>query len=152
MLAGSDVSQFINPKKRSYLLPDGCKDLIDLWQPPKSKGIPNFKVEDMLRSIIHGIVFMAQEEQATELVIGVPSTSGDMPIRYKVENSWHDLVPFPTDIRKELLAGLADMAHLPDGSFPKRGVLDITLAGVRLHWIVSLASADGLCTLVRVRD
>jgi hypothetical protein len=148
------VSEFVNPNKRSFLLPDGCKDLIDLWQPPKNQWLPEFKSEDMLRSILRVVLFKAQDEQATEIVIGVPSASGDLPIRYKVADGWYDIgiCPFPSGIREELLAKLVDMAHLPDGPFPKQGVLDITVGVVRLHWIVSLASAGGLCTLVRVKD
>ena len=147
------MSQFINPKKRSYLLPDGCKDLIDLWQHPKNQWLPEFKSEDMLRSVLRVIFFKAQDEQAKEIVIGVPSASGDLPIRYKVADSWYDDIgPFPSDIRRELLAELGNMAHLPSGEFRRQGVVDVTIAGIRLHWIVSLTSPDGLCTLVRAED
>ncbi len=169
------MSQFVNPKKRSFLLPDGCKDLIDVLRYPdcaKGSGadlaklvLQLFESDEQLRRksavtaktppfeiFIHAILFKAQQDHATELVIGVPSPNGETPIRYKVDGSWYDMAPFPCDVRKELLAELAEMAHLPDGPFPKQGVVDVTLIGVRLYWIVNLTSADGLCTLLRGQD
>ena len=170
------MSQFVNPKKRSFLLPEGCKDLIDVLNYrdcAKGSGaelgkiiLQAFESDEQLRRklavtaktppfeiFIRAVLFHAQRLHATELVIGIPSAYRDTPIQYKVGDGWYDFAPIPSLIRNEVLAELAHMAHLPDGPFPKQGVVDVPLSGgVRLRWIVSVASADGLCTLARARD
>jgi hypothetical protein len=145
------MNPFVNPKKRGVSLPTGCKDLIDLLK-RHNEALASPALGNVVRQFIHMILFQAHQDQATELVIGVPSPSGDTPIRYKVGDSWYDMYPFPSQIRHDVVAELASMAHLPDGKFPKQGVLSILSVGIRLRWVVSLASPDGLCTLVRAQE
>jgi hypothetical protein len=97
------------------------------------------------------LLFRAQEDQATEFVIG-PSSGADTPMRYKIGDSWRDLPPFPARIRRDVVAELGRIARLPTGRFPNRGVLDLRFGESRLSWTISMASADGECVLVRFQD
>ena len=140
------MNPFVNPKKRGVSLPSGCKDLIDVLQRRESGH------DTAVRRFIHLVLFQAQQDNATELVIGVPSASEDTQIRYKVADTWYDMSPFPSHVRPEVIAELARMARFPVGQFPNEGVLDVTFGDVQLRWTVGMTSADGECMLVRVQD
>jgi len=140
------MNPFVNPKKRSVSLPSGCKDLIDVLQRPDSEH------ESAIRRFIHLVLLQAQQDSATQLVIGVTPTSGGTPIRYKVEDTWYDMSPFPSHVRRAVIAELSRMARLPIDEFPNEGVLDVTFGDVRLRWIVGMTSADAECMLTRVQD
>jgi len=96
--------------------------------------------------------FQAQQDQATELVIGAAPASGDTPIKYKVEETWYDLSPFPSHIRPDVISELVRMAKFHASQIPGEGVLDESFGDIRLRWIVAMMSADGECMLVRVQD
>ena len=140
------MNPFVNPKKRSVSLPSGCKDLIDVLQRRESGH------DSAVRRFIHLVLFQAQQDQATELVIGAAPTSGDTPIRYKVGNAWYDVSPFPSHIRPDVISELVRMARFHTGRIPNEGVLDESFGDVRLRWTVAMTSADGDCKLVRVQD
>jgi len=140
------MNPFVNPKKRSISLPSGCKDLIDVLQRPDSKH------EGAVRRFIHLVLLQAQQDAATELIIGTAAISGGTSIRYKVAATWYDMSPFPSHIRRDGIAELSRMARLPVGQFPSEGVLDITFGHVRLRWIVRMTNPDAECMLTRVQD
>src|SRR5579872_1390700 len=98
------MNSFVNPKKRGYLLPAGCKNLADVLQRPKRQG------SDPIRSFVVLVLMDAQQEQASELVIGItPEHGWDTPIKYKVGDAWHES-SFPSDIRSRVVAELGRMA------------------------------------------
>jgi hypothetical protein len=140
------MNPFVNPKKRGVSLPSGCKDLIDVLQRREGGH------DSAVRRFIHLVLFQAQQDRATELIIGVAPASGDTPIRYKVEDTWYDLSPFPSHIRSDVIAELVRMAKFHSGQIPGEGVLDESFGDVRLRWTVTMTSADGACMLVRVED
>lgn len=105
--------------------------------------------ESAVRRFIHLVLFQAQQDGATELVIGAAPASGDTPIRYKVEDTWYDMSPFPSHIRPDVIAEFARMAKFPVGQFPSEGVLDVRFGDVQLRWIVGMTSADEECLLKR---
>lgn len=140
------MNPFVNPKKRGVSLPNDCKDLIDVLQRRESGHV------SAVRRFIHLILFQAQQDQATELVIGVASASGDTSIRYKVENARYDLSPFPSHIRGDVVAEIARMARFSGKQFPNEGVLDMNFGDVRSRWNVKVTSANGECLLTRVQD
>lgn len=141
----SGMNPFVNPKKRSILLPAGCKDLIDVLRPPQrahSRTIERF---------ICLVLWQAQQDKATTLTIGVAAESGETPIRYKVEGKWYDLAPLPSPHRPRLIAALLRMAQSSAVNFPCEGTLDVDFGGVRLRWKVKITSAEKECVLVPVR-
>jgi hypothetical protein len=135
------MNPFVNPKKRGVALPKGCKDLVDV-----------LKHWEAIRRFIHLVLTQAQEDQATEMIIGVAPPKGGTPIRYKVKETWYDISPFPSHIRPDVVSELARMAKFSGGEIPGEGVLDENFNGIRLRWVVSMTSADGECMLTRVQD
>jgi len=109
------------------------------------------KQSGAFRRFIHLLLAQAQQDQATEMVIGTVSPAGT-PIRYKVEDVWCDLPPFPEHIRPEVISELVRMARFPAGQIPGEGILDESFSEMRLRWIVAMTSADGECMLTRVQD
>jgi len=146
------MNPFVNPKKRSISLPRGCKDLIDVLQRPKRPGKLNNVDTNAIRGFIHLILLQAQQDQATDLVIGAAPDRGDTPIRHRIEGTWYDISPFPSQIRPAMTVELGRLAKLPVGQFPSQGVLDVTFGEVRLRWRVELTGPNEDCTLVCVHD
>lgn len=146
------MNPFINPKKRGVTLPSGCKDLVDILNRSGAKH------DDIFRRFIHLLLFQVEQDRATQLVIGVTSTSGETPIRYKVEEAWYDLAPFPSHIRPGVISEIARMARFPagqitaNGQISGEGVLDVSVGQRRSRWIVLMTSADGECTLTHIQD
>jgi type II secretory ATPase GspE/PulE/Tfp pilus assembly ATPase PilB-like protein len=140
------MNPFVDPKKRGVSLPSGCKDLIDVLRRGESGH------DSAVRRFIHLVLLQAQQDHATELIIGATSASGDTPIRYRVEDIWYDLSPFPSHIRPDVISELVRMAKFHAGRIPGNGVLDERFDDVRLLWIVAMTSAEGECLLVRVQD
>ena len=104
-----------------------------------------------VRRFIRLVLFQAQQDQATELIIGVASPS-EVPIKYKVEGIWYEMSPFPAHIRGDVVSELVRMAKFHAGHIPGEGVLDERVGDVRLRWIVATMNADGECMLVRLPD
>jgi len=105
-----------------------------------------------IRRFIHLLLFQAQQDHATELVIGVSEADGETPFRFKIEGTWRGGPPFPSRIRPEVIAELVRMAGFHAGQIPGEGVLDERLGNLRLRWIVGMTDAEGECRLVRVED
>jgi hypothetical protein len=139
------MNPFVNPKKRGITLPSGCKDLVDVLKRSESKQ------GGAVRRFIHLVLFQAQQDQATDLIVGVASPAGT-PIRYKVGDAWYDLSPFPSHIRADFVSEVVRMAKFPAGQIPGGGVLDISFGEVRLRWVVAMTRAEGECTFVRIQD
>jgi type II secretory ATPase GspE/PulE/Tfp pilus assembly ATPase PilB-like protein len=136
------MNPFVNPKKRSFLLPDGCKDLANVLAHPKPPG------KSPIRRFITLVLMLAQQDCATELIIGVAPADGEgTPIRYKVEGKWYDLSPFPSHIRQRVVNELGKMAGLAKDKFPQDGVLAVRLSGMQLVWRVRIAGPDAECIL-----
>ena len=136
------MNPFVNPNKRSIALPKGCKDLIDVLQPPSQVE------EDAIHRFILLLLFQAQQDCATELVIG-PATRKGTPIMYKVEDAWHEMRPFPSRIRPAVVAELGRMAAFREGPFPKEGPLSGVFGSEVLRWKVRITEAEGDCVLTR---
>jgi type II secretory ATPase GspE/PulE/Tfp pilus assembly ATPase PilB-like protein len=103
---------------------------------------------EAIQQFIRLVLLQAQQDEATELIIGIASPSG-VPIRYKVEGTWHEVPPFPSRIRPDVVSELVRMAGFHAGQIPGEGVLDENFGNIRLRWIVAMTSAEGECMLKR---
>jgi hypothetical protein len=97
------------------------------------------------------VLFQAHQDRATELVIA-PADGGGTTIRYKVNDTWYDMSPFPSHIRPGVVNELERMAHLLDGPFPKEGVIAVAVARMQLKWTVRITGSDADCVLTPVQD
>jgi type II secretory ATPase GspE/PulE/Tfp pilus assembly ATPase PilB-like protein len=138
------MNPFVNPKKRSISLPAGCKDLADVL------GRPQLAAKSPIRRFINLVLMQAEQDCATELLIGVAPEGGEgTPIKYKVAGCWYDVSPFPSDIRARVVRELGRMAGLRRGQFPQDGVVSVPLAKTRLLWRVRIASPTSECVLTK---
>ena len=97
------------------------------------------------------VLFGAQHDHATELVIGLSNTAG-APIRYQVGGTWHDWKSPGRDLVPGIIAELGRLAAFTKRPFPKEGLIDVPYSGVRLRWIIRMASADAECILIPVEQ
>jgi hypothetical protein len=102
-----------------------------------------------IRRFIRLVLLQAQKDGATEIVVGIASPSG-VPIRYKVEDAWQEMPPFPSHIRPDVVSELVRMAGFHAGQIPREGVLDESLGDIRLRWMVAMTTIDGEFLLKRI--
>jgi hypothetical protein len=95
------------------------------------------------------LLFQAQQDHATELTIA-PAIGERAPIRYKVQGNWYDFSPPPEQILPEVVAALERLAAFAHRPFPREGPIDVAYSGVRLHWIIRMASPQSDCVLTPV--
>src|SRR5512138_1660613 len=97
--------------------------------------------EEPIKRFILLVLFQAQQDHATELSIG-PVSSGGSPIRYRVGGAWYDVSPPPEQIMRGVVEELGRLAAFTNRPFPKEGLIDVPYSGVRLRWVIRMASAD----------
>lgn len=140
------MNPFVNPRKRGVELPPGCKDLIDVLNRKENTN------SETIRKFIHVLLFQANQDDATELVIAKTLPDGETPIRYKVKENWHELSPFPSHIRSAVISELAWMAKFAIGQRTGQGTFDLYYSRSRVQWIVKIKGANAECRLIRVPD
>ncbi|HTR41220.1 MAG TPA: hypothetical protein VMH87_06355 [Pseudomonadales bacterium] len=149
------MNPFVNSNTRSVTLPEGCKDLIDVLKSSgndKGSEAVAFMAEDRAGLFIQIVLFQAKQNRAIELVIGAALPNGTTPIRYKVEEMWFDMPPFPSYYRPSIIYELAKMAKFPEGQFSGKGHLDVGIGSASSKWTLVMTSSKGECVLVRIND
>ena len=136
------MNPFVNPKKRSISLLPGCKNLADVL------GRPQLAAKSPIRRFITLVLMQAEQDCATELVIGVEPEGGEgTAIKYKVEGCWYDMSPFPSGIRARVVSELGRMAGWRKDQYPQDGVLSVAFAETKLLWRVRIATQSAECVL-----
>jgi hypothetical protein len=150
------MNPFVNPKKRDISLPNGCKNLLDVLRGPDLTAESTMGVSLVSRLTLF-ILLRAHVEQAMELVVGTPTVSGDVSIRYRVGDVWHDILPScPSVISSKFVVELTRMAKIPEGQFPCEGILEVNFeegdanSNLKSKWTLKIMSMDGECVLTRI--
>lgn len=130
------MNPFVNPKKRGFALPTGCKDLIDVLNRPIGRS------ENPFRVFIRLVLMQAHYHGATELVIGKASTH-EAIITERIDQTDYFVSAFPPDVRTNVVNALGEMANLPAGPFPKEGTILVPTATKTSKWKVVVTSPDG---------
>jgi hypothetical protein len=107
--------------------------------------------DDPIKRFTMLVLFQAWQDEATELVIGSSPGLGAY-IKFRVAGSLYELSPPPAQIIPDVIAELGRLAGLPDGAFPKRGIIDMKLSTGRAKWKIQMASADAECLLTAIRE
>lgn len=95
------------------------------------------------------ILFQAQQDHATELVVrSCPGTGA--AVRSKVAGNWHDWKGPGPQLAAAIIEEIGRLAAFTKRPCPKEGLIDVLYSGVRLLWVVRMASADGDCILSQV--
>jgi type II secretory ATPase GspE/PulE/Tfp pilus assembly ATPase PilB-like protein len=96
--------------------------------------------EDPIKRFVLLVLFQAQQDRATELVIA-PASGDKPPIKYKVDGTWYDMSPPPSHILPDVMIELGRLANLTKGA--KEGEICTAFSGVRLKWRINAASGEG---------
>ena len=104
---------------------------------------------EMIQRFIHVLLLQAQKDGATEIIVGTASPFG-VPMRCKVGDTWHEMPPFSSHIRRDVVSELVRMAGA--GQIPGAAVLDESLDHIRMRWSLAMTSMDGEFTLMRRED
>jgi hypothetical protein len=101
---------------------------------------------DSIERTTKAILFQAQQDHATELVIhGSPES--EAAVRYKVAETWHDWKSPPPELGSAIIGEIGRLARFTQRMCPKEGLIDVPYSGVRLLWVARIAAADGDCVL-----
>ena len=97
------------------------------------------------------LLFQAQKDRATDLVVS-PTARDFSPIRYKVGGTWYDVSPPPARILPGVVTELGRLAAFSKRPFPKEGLIDMPFSGLRLLWVIRMASPEADCILTPVEQ
>jgi hypothetical protein len=102
--------------------------------------------EDPIKRTTKLILFQSQQDHATELVVRSRPGTG-APIRYKVSETWNDWKSPGPELAPAIIEEIGRLAALTKRPCPKEGLIDVPFSGVRLLWVVRIATTDGDCIL-----
>ena len=141
------MNPFIDPKKRSILLPGGCKDLAELLRlPVRGTGDP-------VAVFIRETLLQAEGVGASEVLIGAPMIhEGECTITQRINGHWHHVSTVSADFRFSILAALLRMADSAQANFPSQGVATLKLKRRQLKWRIQIESPDADCILTPVEE
>src|SRR2546427_11597582 len=123
------MNPFVNPKKRSILLPSGCKDLAEVLR------LPARETGDPVEIFIREMLLQAEGVEATELLLGAPMIhDGECTITQRIDGSFYHVSTVPAGFRSSILARLFQMAGVTEASFPFHGVATLQLKRRQLKW------------------
>jgi hypothetical protein len=106
--------------------------------------------DDPLTRYVLMVLYQSQQDQASEVTIG-PYRTGEPPVRYKVEGTWHDWSSPDASLASKLIGEVERLAAFPEGPFPREGTIDLAFAETRLRWRAQRPSADSACVLTPLR-
>lgn len=107
--------------------------------------------EDVIKRTTKLILFQAQRDHATELVVrGSPGTAA--AVRYKVADTWHDWTSPAPELAPAIIGELGELAAFTKRPCPKEGLIDVPYSGIRLLWVARIPSAGGDCILSPVEQ
>ena len=107
--------------------------------------------EDVISRTTKLILFQAQQDHATELVVRSSPGSG-AAVRYKLADAWHDWTSPPPELAPAIIDAIGKLATFTKRPCPKEGLIDVQYSGLRLLWVVRMASPDGDCILTPVEQ
>lgn len=104
--------------------------------------------EDPIKRFVEVVLAQAQKDGATAVAIA-PVEGETMPVRYEVGGQWYDMAPPPARLRTGVLAELGRLANLPEGPFPKEGVIEMVAGDAPAKWELTAPAAEGEWMLTR---
>ena len=136
------MNPFVNSKKRSIILPSGCKDLADVLR------LPARKTGDSVQIFIREMLLQAEGVEATEILIAAPMIhDGECAITQRIDGTFYHVSTVPAGFRSSVVAQLLRMAGLAEAGFPAHGVATLKLKRRQSKWKFQIAIQDGECQL-----
>ncbi len=129
-------------KKRGYLLPEGCKDLVDVLR------LPACEAHDSVQEFIEHMLLKAEGGNAAEILIAAPILGdGESFIMQRINGTFSPVATIHAAFRSSVLAQLLRMADLPEATFPAHGVVTLRFQQRQLKWHLHVESAGAECQL-----
>src|SRR5262245_15624641 len=139
------MNPFVNPKRRSILLPSGCKDLADALR------LPARETDDPVQIFIREMLLQAEGVEATEILIAAPTIhDGECTITQRIDGTSYHVSTVPADFRSSILAHLLRMAGLSKPGFPVDAVATLQLKWRQSKWNLQIDSADADCQITPI--
>jgi len=136
------MNPFVNPKKRSILLPSGCEDLADVLR------LPARETGDPVQIFIREMLLQAEGVGATEILIGAPVVhDGECSITQRIAGRFYHVSTIPAGFRSGIVGELLRMSALPQSPFPARGVAILKMKRRQVKWALQIEAAEGECQL-----
>src|SRR3954463_1629358 len=134
------MNPFVNPKKRSILLPGGCKDLSEVLRLPARETAAPVQV------FIREMLLQAEGVQASEILIA-PSLihEGESTTTQRIEGTLYHVSTTPADFRSSIIAELLRMAGLREAHFPVQGIATLKMKRREIKWKIQIEAADAEC-------
>ena len=107
--------------------------------------------DDVIQRTTKQVLLQAQQDHATELVVR-GSLGAGAAVRYKVADTWHDWTGPAPELAPAIIGEIGKLAAFTKRACPKEGLIDVPYSGIRLLWVVRMASADGDCILSPVEQ
>lgn len=141
------MNPFVNPNKRSILLPSGCKDLAEVLR------LPARETSDPVQIFIREMLLQAEGVGAIEILIGAPVVhDGECNITQRITGRFYHLSTIPAGFRSSIVAELLRMSGLPSSSFPARGLAVLQLKRRQVRWKLQIETPEGECQLTHFDD
>jgi hypothetical protein len=99
------------------------------------------------------VLYQATQDRATEIQFGVDSDCppNHLGLRYKIDEKWYDMSPYPQHIHRGLESCLCEMSGCPEDSvFPLEGVIEGPCFDLDLKWQVRIEGPKIPYTLTRL--
>jgi hypothetical protein len=141
------MNPFVNPKNRSILLPNGCKDLADVLR------LPARETDNPVQIFIREMLLQPEGVEATEILIAAPMIhDGECTITQRIDGTFYHVSTVPAGFRSSILAHLLRMAGLPEASFPVHGVVTLQLKRRQLKWKLQIDTPDADCQITPIHE
>jgi hypothetical protein len=103
---------------------------------------PDLPGVEPVRKFVMLVLWQAQQDCATELVIDESIGGKGVPIRYLVSGTWYEMTPFPQHIREQVVQTVLAMAGTRGpAQFPWHAEIDIRVSpSLHLRWSVQMPS------------
>ena len=138
------MNPFVNPEKRSVLLPAGCKDLADVLR------LPTREAGDPVQVFIRLMLLRAEGARATEILIEAPMVhEAECIITQRINGRFHHVSTIQARFRSGVVGELLRMAGLPQSQFPATGIATLELKRRQLKWKLQIDGADTDCRLMQ---
>jgi type II secretory ATPase GspE/PulE/Tfp pilus assembly ATPase PilB-like protein len=139
------MDPFINLRGSGFLLPAGCKDLVDVLRLRAARAR---ETRDPVETFVRELLLRAEAVGATEILIDAPMIhDGDCSITQRIHGTLHHVSTIRAGFRGDVVAKLLRMTGLTEPNFPVHAAVVPQLKRRHLKWKLGIESPDAICQL-----
>jgi type II secretory ATPase GspE/PulE/Tfp pilus assembly ATPase PilB-like protein len=139
------MDSFVNLRESGFLLPAGCKDLVDVLRLRAARAR---ETPDPVETFVREMLLRGEAVGATEILIDAPMIhDGDCRIAQRINGTLHHVSTIRAGLRGDVVAKLLRMTGLAEPSFPVHGAVVLQLKRRQLKWKLEMESPAAICQL-----